>query len=209
MEEVLDIYSWPRDKACPVVCMDEQPKQLIKETRVPLPMEPGKPLRYDHEYERAGTANHFLFTAPLEKWRKVSVRERKTKIDWACEVKSLLDDDFPEVDLVILICDQLNTHCISSLYEAFDPAEAKRLADRLDLRHTPKHGSWLNIAEIELSVLTRQCLNRRIPDIQTLRNEAKAWAQSRNKKQKSVNWQFKTEDARIKLKRLYPQINES
>jgi hypothetical protein len=206
MEDVLDIYSWDYDENYPVVCMDEQPTQLVKETRVPIPCAPGKPAKFDYEYERNGTANHFLFTEPLAGWRKVSVRERKTRRDWAIEVKQLLDEDYSDAELVILICDNLNTHTIGSLYEAFPPAEAKRLADRLDIRYTPKHGSWLNIAEIELSVLTKQCLTRRIADINILREETSAWAERRNEEQVGVDWHFTTTNARTKLKHLYPQF---
>lgn len=206
MEDVLDVYRRAYDADYPVVCMDEQPTQLTKETRVPLPMEPGQPEKYDHEYERNGTANHFLFTEPLAGWRRVSVRERKTKQDWAQEIKELLDKDYPEVKRVVLVCDNLNTHGLGSLYETFPPKEARRLARRLEIHYTPKHGSWLNVAEIELSVLTKQCLDRRIPDVPTLRRETAAWADRRNVDQTGVDWQFTTSEARIKLKRLYPQI---
>jgi len=206
MEDVLSIYEWEYDKSCPVVCMDEQPIQLLKETRQPLPCEPGKPAKYDYEYERTGTANNFMFTEPLAGWRKVSVRSRKTRQDWAEEIRSLLDEDYPDAELVILVCDNLNTHTFGALYEAFPPREAKRLADRIDIRYTPKHGSWLNVAEIELSVLTKQCLSRRIANIETLRREAAAWADRRNEAQSGVDWQFTTKTARTKLKRLYPQI---
>ena len=186
--------------------MDEQPVQLIKETRMPLPVEPGKPQRYDYEYERNGTTNNFLFTEPLAGWRKVSVRRKKTSVDWAEEIRILLDEDYPDADKVVLVCDNLNTHKMGSLYEAFPAEEARRLASRLEIHYTPKHGSWLNIAEIELSILTRQCLNRRIPDQQTLETETRAWDNQRNEQQKGVDWRFTTDDARIKLKRLYPQI---
>jgi hypothetical protein len=207
MEDVLDIYSWDYDENYPVVCMDEQPTQLVKETRVPIPCAPGKPAKFDHEYERNGTANHFLFTEPLAGWRKVSVRERKTRRDWAIEVKQLLDEDYSDAELVILICDNLNTHTIGSLYEAFPPAEAKRLADRLDIRYTPKHGSWLNIAENELSALTRQCLDgRRFGDIETLQVETSAWSCDVNHTQRGVDWQMKVDDARCKLASVYPKI---
>jgi len=206
MEDVLVIYQHPYDSACPVVCMDEQPTQLIRETRVKLPVEPGKPERVDYEYERNGTATNFLFTEPLGGWRKVNVRERKTRKDWAEEIKELLEADYPEADKVILVCDNLNTHTPGSLYEAFEPAEARRLLERLEIHYTPKHGSWLNIAEIELSVLTQQCLDRRIPEMETLRFEAAQWYVRRNADQKSVEWQFTTDTARIKLKRLYPQV---
>jgi len=165
MEDVLEVYQRPYDARRPVICMDEQPTQLIKETRVPLPAEPGRPECFDYEYERNGTANNFMFTEPLGDWRKVSVRQRKTKRDWAEEVKALLDDDYGDAETVVLVMDNLNTHTPGSLYEAFAPAEARRLLDRLEIHYTPKHGSWLNIAEIELSVLTRQCLCRRMPDL--------------------------------------------
>ena len=204
MEDVLEVYRRAYDADYPVVCMDEQPTQLIKETRVPLPMEPGQPEKYDHEYERNGTANHFLFTEPLGGWRRVSVRERKTKQDWAQEIKVLLDEDYPEAKRVVLVCDNLNTHGLGSLYETFPPEEAWRLAQRLEIHYTPKHGSWLNVAEIELSVLTKQCLDRRIPDVSTLRRETAAWADRRNADQTGVNWQFTTSDARIKLKTTVP-----
>lgn len=206
MEDVLDIYHWKYDEKYPVVCMDEQPIQLVKETRQPLSCKPGKPAKYDYEYERNGTANNFMFTEPLSGWRKVSVRPTKTRKDWAEEIKILLDEDYPHAKMVILVCDNLNTHTIGALYEAFPPEEAKRLADRLDIRYTPKHGSWLNVAEIELSVLTKQCLSRRIADIESLRRETAAWAERRNNAQVGVDWHFTTKDARIKLKRLYPQI---
>ena len=209
MEDVLEIYQWEYDQDYPVVCMDEQPTQLVKETRHPLACKPGNLAKYDYEYERNGTANNFMFTEPLAGWRKVSVREKKTRKDWAEEIKTLLDEDYPNAELVILVCDNLNTHTLGALYEAFPPQEAKRLADRLDIRYTPKHGSWLNIAEIELSVLTKQCLSRRIADIQTLRREALAWADRRNQAQTGVDWQFTAKNARTKLKRLYPQIQMS
>ena len=206
MEDVLDLYCLPYDPEIPRINMDEQPVQLIKEMIDPLPAEPGQVQRYDYKYERMGTAVNFMFTEPLGNWRKVNVRERKTSIDWAHEIKELFDHDYPNARRVILICDNLNTHKIASLYEAFEPKEARRLAQRLEIHYTPKHGSWLNVAEIELSVFTQQCLQRRIPEISLLRNEAKAWYQKRNHKQKGIDWQFKTNDARIKLKRLYPQI---
>jgi hypothetical protein len=206
MENVLEVYKWPYDPAIPVVCMDEQPTQLIKETRMKMAVEPGRPERVDYEYERNGTAANFMFTEPLGSWRKVNVRQQKTSVDWANEIKELLDQDYPQVQKVVLICDNLNTHKIASLYEAFEPQEALRLARRLEIHYTPKHGSWLNVAEIELSVFTKQCLDRRIPDMTTLQQEAKAWYRKRNANQKAVDWQFTTENARVKLKRLYPQI---
>jgi len=206
MEDVLDIYHRPYDAARPVICMDEQPTQMIQETRIPIPARPGQPARVDYEYERKGVVANFLFTETLGGWRKVNVRERRTAIDWALEIKDLLDNDYPAVEKVVLVCDNLNTHRIASLYEAFVPQEARRLVQRLEIHYTPKHGSWLNVAECELGAFTKQCLGRRIPAIEILRNEAKAWYRQRNKAQKSVDWQFTTQNARIKLKRLYPQI---
>jgi hypothetical protein len=181
---------------------------LVKEVRQPLPAVEGTPERYDYEYERNGTANIFLFTEPLGGFRTVSVREHKTAIDWATAVQQLLDSRYPAAERVRLVCDNLNTHGLGSLYEAFPPAQARRLASRLEIHHTPKHGSWLNIAEIELSALTLQCLDRRLPDIETLREETTQWEKRRNASQKGVDWQFSTHDARIKLKRLYPRIQD-
>lgn len=209
MEDVLELYQEPYDPNAPVVCMDEQPTQLIKEARTRIEAAPGRPQRYDYEYERAGTAVNFLFTEPLGGWRKVNVRRRKTKLDWAEEIRELLEVDYAEADKVVLVCDNLNTHKIGSLYEAFEAAQARRLARRLEIHYTPKHGSWLNIAEVELSVFTGQCLERRIPQIAILRAEAKHWYRDRNARQKGVDWQFTTDDARIKLHRLYPQIRMS
>jgi DDE superfamily endonuclease len=209
MEDVLEVYRRPHDPKTPVVCMDEQPTQLVRETRRILPAEPGRSQRVDYEYERNGTAVNFLFTEPLGGWRKVNVRETKKKTDWAVEIRELLEVDYPEALKVILVCDNLNTHTPAALYEAFPPAEARRLVERLEIHYTPKHGSWLNIAECELSVLTRQCLDRRIPDIDTHRKQVESWYDQRNDTQKSVDWQFTTTDARIKLKRLYPQIQTS
>jgi hypothetical protein len=208
MEDLLEIYHLPDDPTQPVICMDEQPVQLVQETRVPLPAKPGQPKAVDYEYERNGTANIFIFTEPLTGWRKVVVSERRTAIDWAQEIQRLLEHDYAHSERVILVCDQLNIHRVASLYEAFPPATARRLACRLDIHHTPKHGSWLNIAENELSALTRQCLDRRIPDRETLEQETTAWYHDRNQSQKSVDWQFTTADARIRLKRLYPQIKD-
>ena len=206
MEDVLDIYERPCDSRFPVVCMDEQPVQLIDETRISLPIEPGQPERYDYEYRRNGTAVNFIFAEPLASWRKVDVRETKTMIDWAEEIRILLDVDYADAEKVILICDNLNTHKIASLYVAFEPQEAKRLRDRLEIHYTPRHGSWLNIAEIELSLLTRQCLRQRIPNMEMLQQQARSWYEKRNVKQKSVDWQFTCDDARVRLKRLYPQF---
>lgn len=206
MEDVLDVYQMPYDPQVPLVCMDEQPVQLIKETRQPLPATPGQPEKVDYEYERNGTANIFLFTEPLSSTRHVRVTEHRTAVDWANEIRDLLEVRYPDAVRVRLVCDNLNTHGMGSLYEAFPPPQAHRLASRLELHHTPKHGSWLNIAEIELSVLTMQCLDRRIPDLETLTKETQQWEQRRNAAQKGVDWQFSTLDARIKLKRLYPQM---
>ena len=206
MEDILELYHLPYDPKRPVICMDEQPIQLVKETRIPLPAQPGQPKSVDYEYERNGTANIFMFTEPLTGWRKTVVSERRTAVDWASEIQCLLDNDYAESDKVILVCDQLNIHKLASLYEAFKPTLARRLVERLEIHHSPKHGSWLNIAENELSALTRQCLDRRIPDRQTLEQETTAWYTQRNQFQKSVDWQFTTTDARIRLKRLYPQV---
>jgi hypothetical protein len=206
MEDVLEVYKRSYDRHFPVVCMDEQPMQLLEETRTPLPLEPGSPARSDYEYERKGTVNHFLFTEPLAGWRKVTIRDTRTRVDWAEEIRALLEKDYPEAKKIVLVCDNLNTHKIASLYEAFPPREARRLVERLEIHYTPKHGSWLNIAEIELSVLTRQCLKRRIGNKSRLRKEVRAWQRHRNAQQKSVDWQFTTNDARIKLKQLYPQF---
>jgi hypothetical protein len=208
MEDVLELYQRPYDPRHPLVNMDEKPVQLIQETRTPLPAQPGKPQRYDYEYERVGTANVFLFTEPLTGGRTIDISAHRTAVDWAHQIKHLLDDCYPDAAKVIVVCDHLNTHKIASLYEAFAPTEARRLARRLEVHSTPKHGSWLNMAEIELSILTKQCLDRRIPAIETLRQETKAWEHERHAKQTGVDWQFTTEDARIRLKRLYPQYQD-
>jgi hypothetical protein len=206
MEEILDLYAQPFDSKRPLVCMDERPMQLLKETRMPLPARPGSMAKYDYEYERNGTAVHFLFTEPLAGWRKANARERRTAKDWAEEMCILLEEDYPEAEKVILVCDNLNTHKMASFYESFPPEKARSLAARLEIHYTPKHGSWLNIAECELSALVTECLNRRLGDINTLREETVAWECRRNATQKSINWRFTTEDARIKLKHLYPQF---
>jgi hypothetical protein len=208
MEQILELYHLPYNPKLPLVCMDEQPVQLIKETRQPLPAAPGKPVKVDYEYERNGTANIFMFTEPLQGTRHVHVTEHRTAVDWAHEVKDLLETRYPEAERVRLVCDNLNTHGIGSLYEAYPPDQARALATRLEIHYTPKHGSWLNIAEIELSALTGQCLDRRMPDIETLRKETRAWEQRRNAHHQGVDWQFTTQNARIKLKRLYPQLQE-
>jgi hypothetical protein len=206
MEDVLDVYQRPYNPEIPVICMDEQPVQLLKDKLKPLAAKPGKPKREDYEYERGGTADIFIFTEPLGSWRRVSTRQQRTGKDWAEEIKRLLEVDYPEAERVCLVCDNLNTHKSGSLYQAFSPEEAHKLAERLEIHYTPKHGSWLNIAEIELSAMTRQCLNRRIGDIGMLSRETQAWEKRRNEQEKNVDWQFTTKDARIKLKRLYPLI---
>ena len=208
MEDVLDVYQRPYDPQKPVVNMDEQPVQLVKETRTPVPTQPGKTKRYDYEYERNGTAVNFMFTEPLAGWRKVNVRQRKTAVDWAHEIEVLLETDYPDAETVVLVCDNLNTHTPAALYEAFPPDKARSLAKRLEFHYTPKHGSWLNVAEIELSVLSNQCLRRRIPNLQTLKKQIRAWVRDRNQKNRVVNWRFTTDDARIKLKKLYPDYSE-
>jgi len=206
MEDVLDVYTRPYDADFPVVCMDEKPYQLLGEVRQPIAIKPGKPKREDNEYKRNGTCSIFLFTEPLVGWRHTNARFRRTKIDWAHEIKELLTVHYPDAQKVCLVMDNLNTHSISSLYEAFPPREARELAKRLEIHFTPKHGSWLNIAEIELGSLSRQCLDKRIDILDVLNANMKAWEQNRNTSQKSVDWQFTTDDARIKLKRLYPII---
>ncbi len=204
MEDVLDVYCRPYDPRFPQVCMDETSKQLLGEVRPPAPVIPGHPARIDNEYERLGTANLFVFCEPLRGWRQVRVTERRTKIDWAHQIKDLIDLRYPDAERIILVMDNLNTHTPASLYEAFAPAEAKRLADKLEIHPTPKHGSWLNVAEIELSVLARQCLDRRIDSIDALTREVAAWEADRNAGQRGIDWRFTTADARVKLKRLYP-----
>ena len=205
MEDVLDVYERPYDPKRPVVCMDEQPDQLIGEELVAIPAAPGQVERYDYQYVRNGTVTNFMFFEPLGNFRRVSVRERKTQRDFAEEIAHMLDVDYPDAEVVVLVMDNLNTHKIGSLYERFPAEQARAYAKRLEIHYTPKHGSWLDAAEIELSILTKQCLNRRIPDIETYRREVKAWQDTRNSSDKGVDWQFTTEDARIKLKRLYPQ----
>jgi len=206
MEEVLDVYTLPYDPEMPLVCLDETSKQLVSETRTPLPMEPGQPQRVDYEYERNGAANLFMLFAPLEGWRHVEVTDRRTAIDYANILKYLSGALLPKAKKIRLVQDNLNTHSKASLYEAFPPAEAKRLAERFEWYYTPKHGSWLNMAESELGVLASQCLDRRIPDKETLIREVAAWQTRRNENQTKANWRFTTADARIKLKHLYPQF---
>jgi hypothetical protein len=207
MEEVLETYAQPYDARQPVLCMDEQPAQLLKETRVPIAATKKHPRRVDYEYERAGTASIFMFCEPLSGWRQVAVRERRTKIDWAKEVEELLRTRYASADKVVLVCDNLNTHTKGAFYEAFAPEKARAILRRLEFRYTPKHGSWLNIAENELSSMTRQCLkDRRFATIAALRKETAAWHQQSNARQRGVDWQFKVDDARVKLRSVYPKI---
>jgi transposase len=207
MEDILDVYKRPYDEKRPLVCMDELNKQMIKEIRCPLLAREGDILKYDTEYERNGTCNLFLSFEPLKGKRKAKVTERRTKIDWAHFMKDLIDEEYSQAEKVVLVLDNLNTHTGSALYEAFEPAEARRLLDKLEIHYTPKHGSWLNMVEIELSHLSRQCLDRRIPDRETFHQEVSAWVQQRNHEGASVDWRFTTQDARIKLKKLYPIVN--
>jgi hypothetical protein len=206
MEQVLDIYKRPYNKDYPVVCMDESPKQLIEEGRLSIPMKPGQEARVDYEYVRHGVVNIFMANEPLKGKRRVEVTEFKTKKDWAKFIKDIADTDYPEATKITLVMDNFKTHAASALYETFDPEEAKRLWDRFEFIYTPKHGSWLNMAEIELHVLNGQCLNRHISTLAEVREEAKAWEASRNNKDCKINWQFTNGSARIKLKRLYPSI---
>lgn len=206
MEDVLSIYHLPYDPEYPVVCMDESNKQLVGEVRIPIPGKPGQPKRIDDEYIRNGVVEIFMEVEPLADKRHVAMTERRTRKDWAHQIKSMLDERYPEAIKVRLIMDNLNTHNVASLYETFEPQEAQRLASRLEIHHTPKHGSWLNMAEIELSVLKGQCLDRRIADIITMKAEVLAWENHRNNSVKAINWQFTTAEARIKLKSLYTKI---
>jgi DDE superfamily endonuclease len=206
MEDVLEVYTRRQDSKRPLVCLDEASKQLTKETRSPLPMEPGQPERVDYESERNGTANCFMIFAPLEGFRRVKVTDRRTAVDYAHLLKEIVDYDFPAADKIILVQDKLNTHVKASLYEAFPPQEARRIIERFEWHYTPKHGSWLNMAESELSILSSQCLDRRISDKQTLANEVAAWQHARNKKHAAADGRFTTADARIKLKHLYPKF---
>lgn len=208
MEDVLEVYTRPYDPLRPQVCIDEKSKQLLAEAREPIPAAPGRAARADSEYERRGVANIFIASEPLAGWRHVSVTDRRTKVDFAHFVRELVDVHYPRAEKVVLVMDNLNTHNPSSLYEAFDPAEARRLTERLEIHHTPKHGSWLNMAEIELSILARQCLDRRIPDQETLRHGTAAWEEGRNAAGSAIDWRFTTSDARIKLKHLYPETVE-
>jgi hypothetical protein len=207
MEDVLDVYHRPYDPLRPVICLDETSRQVLAETRDPLPASPGRLARHDPEYARQGVVNCFLVSEPLRGWRHIRLSERRTRIDWAHCIKELVDVSYPTAERLVLVLDQLNTHTPASLYEAFPPAEAKRLANRLEIHYTPKHGSWLNMAEIELSILARQCLNRRLDDRAMMEREVTAWAAARNGAVTTIDWQFTTEEARIKLKRLYPAVH--
>ncbi len=206
MEDTLEVYQRPYDPQRPQVCLDEASKQLIGHVQAPLPQQPGQPAREDYEYQRNGTANIFMLSEPLAGRRKAHVTERRTAVDFALILRNLVDVQYPQASKIVLVLDNLNTHKPASLYEAFPPEEARRILGRLEIHHTPKHGSWLNMAEIELGVLSRQCLNRRIPDRQTLASEVAAWENARNAETCKINWRFTTADARIKLKRLYPSI---
>ncbi len=207
MEQVLDVYKDAYDEDYPVVCMDESPKQLIKETRMPIKIKRGSEKKEDYEYERCGVTNIFLANEPLAGKRFVEVTKQKTKTDWASFIKTIADEYYPNAKKIRLVMDNYGTHKPSALYEAFKPEEAKRIWDRFEFIYTPKHGSWLNMAEIELHVLMGQCLNRRIDDIEIMKEEAQAWQNHRNNKKAVIDWQFKNEEARIKLKKLYPSIN--
>lgn len=206
MEDVLEVYHRPPDPDRPVVCFDEASKQLVKETRTPIPAAPGRPATTDYEYERNGTANMFMMFEPLAGRRRVIVTARRTAVDYAHAVRDLVDVQYPQAGKIVLVHDNLNTHKPASLYEAFPPEEARRLIDKLEIHYTPKHGSWLNMAETELGILSRQCLDRRLPDHDTLTREVSAWEHQRNDAECKVHWQFTTADARIKLRRLYPVI---
>jgi DDE superfamily endonuclease len=206
MEDVLGVYTRPYDPRRPQVCLDETSRQLLGQVTPPMPLAPGQPAREDYEYQRGGVCNLFLVCEPLAGWRQVMVSERRTRIDWAHCIKDLVEVHYPDAERIVLVQDNLNTHTPASLYEAFAPAEAKRLADKLELHYTPKHGSWLNMAEIELAMLGQQCLDRRLADRATLEREVAAWQAARNRAGRGVNWRFTTEDARIKLKHLYPAV---
>jgi len=208
MEDVLAVYTRPYDPRFPQVCFDEVSKQLLRDARASVPPQPGQPRRVDYEYAREGVCNLFLACEPLAGWRHVTVTARRTAVDFAQQIRDLVDVHYPEAERIILVLDNLNTHTPAALYAAFPPAEARRLTDKLEWHYTPKHGSWLNMAEIELSVLSRQCLDRRIPDDQTLADEVAAWEATRNAAAGAIDWRFTTDDARIKLRRLYPSLQE-
>jgi hypothetical protein len=206
MESVLEVYQTAYNPKIPVICIDEATKQLVKETQVPIAAERGHPERFDYEYERNGTANLFMICEPMVGWRRVAVTQQRTAIDYAHLLKTIVDSDYAQAEKLIVIQDNLNTHSPASLYKAFEPQEAQRILSRLEFCHTPKHGSWLNMAEIELSILSRQCLDRRIPDVETLKSEVDAWQDNRNHEETWIDWRFTTADARVKLHRLYPSI---
>ena len=208
MEDVLEVYTRPYDPSRPQVCMDETSKQMLRDARPALSMGPGRTKREDYEYERGGVANVFMFMEPLAGRRWVDITEQRTKVDWAHQIEELVDQRYPKAERIVLVMDNLNTHSPASLYEAFDPEKARRLSQKLEIHHTPKHVSWLNMAEIELSVLSRQCLERRVPDFETLEREAAAWQDRRDAAHVKIEWRFRTEDARIKLRRLYPSLQE-
>ncbi len=208
MEDVLEVYTRPYDERFPQVCLDEKSKQLINEVREPLAASSERPARHDYEYKREGTANLFIVSEPLAGWRHLEVTERRTKLDWAHCVQDLVDVHYPEAEKIVLVMDNLNTHTPAALYETFAPSEARRIAGKLEIHYTPKHGSWLNMAEIELSVLARQCLDRRIPDRESLAGEVGAWEVERNAADSSIDWRFTCAEARLKLKHLYPEIVE-
>jgi transposase len=206
MEDTLEVYKRPYDEAQPLICMDESSKQQIKNTRTPIPAKPGTVARYDTEYERNGVSNVFMFFEPLQGKRVVEVTDQRTAIDWAHQIRNLVDVHYPQAKRITLVMDNLNTHTGASLYKAFEPKEARRILEKLEIHYTPKHGSWLNMAEIELSILSRQCMDRRIPDQETLKKEILAWQEKRNAIARPMEWRFTTEDARIKLKKLYPTL---
>ena len=207
MEDVLEVYQRPYDPARPQVCMDESSKQQVKEVRTPIAAQPGQVERYDTEYERNGVSNLFLFFEPLSGRRHVTVTDQRTAVDWAHQVRDLVDVHYPDAECIVLVMDNLNTHTPASLYKAFTPEQARRIVERLEIHYTPKHGSWLNMAEIEFSILSKQCLDQRIPDQPTLQREVTAWQTERNARSTPMEWRFTTKEARIKLKRLYPSIN--
>jgi transposase len=208
MEEVLDVYKRSYDETHPLICMDESSKQHLKETRQPIPAKPGTVEKYDTEYERNGVSNMFMFFEPLKGKRHVRVTDQRTAVDWAHQIRNLVDVRYPRAERITLVMDNLNTHTGASLYKAFEPEEARRILDRLEMHYTPKHGSWLNMAEIELSILSRQCLDRRIPDQETLKKEIASWQEKRNATAQPMEWRFTNEDARVKLKKLYPTLKE-
>jgi len=206
MEDTLEVYKRPYDESYPLVCMDESSKQHIKDTREPIPAKPGTVARYDTEYERNGVSNVFMFFEPLQGKRYVEVTDQRTAVDWAHQIRNLVDVHYPYAKRISLVMDNLNTHTGASLYKAFEPKEARRILEKLEIHYTPKHGSWLNMAEIELSILSRQCMDRRIPDQEILKKEISAWQEKRNAIARPMEWRFTTEDARIKLKKLYPTL---